>query len=356
VSASAGEKTEQATPKRQEEARKKGQVARSMDLNGAVVLLTGLGVLALTAPLVLGRLTGAMHHGLTLIATPDVVGRRGVGALLAQAGEDVAVAVAPLAVACLLAGVAISVAQVGWKPSATAVKPDPKKLNPLTGAKNLFGKRAAFELAKTIAKVAVVGAIVGAVVVPELDDLAALVGMPAPALAARLAQDVLAVALRATAAYLVIAVADLAWQRHTHEKGLRMTKEEVKQEMKGQNLPPEVRSALRRRQMTAARGRMMADVPQADVVVTNPTHYAVALRYGPDAPAPVVVAKGMDVLALKIRAVAADSGVPVVPDPPLARSLHGSVEVGQTIPEELYQAVAHLLAYVYRTASRRAPA
>ncbi len=352
MSESAGEKTEKATPKKQEEARKQGQVARSVDLNGAVVLLVGLGVLALTGPGVLARLSDAMRDGLQLVATPDVVGREGIGALFGDLGEVVALAVAPVAFACALAGFAVSVGQVGWKPSAKAIKPDPKKLNPLTGAKNLFGKRAAVELVKNIAKVAAVGAIAAAAVVPALDELAALVGLPAPALAARLAREVLAIALRATAAYLVIAIADVAWQRHTHEKGLRMTKEEVKQEMKGQNLPPEVRAALRRRQMMAARSRMMADVPQADVVVTNPTHFAVALRYGPDAPAPVVVAKGMDVLALKIRAVAADAGVPVVPDPPLARSLHASAEVGQMIPEELYQAVAHLLAYVYRTARR----
>ena len=350
---SGGEKTEKATPKRQEDARKKGQVARSMDLNGAVVLLAGLGVLALTGPVVLGRLSDAMHDGLTLIATPDVVGRQGMGALFSALGEVVALSVAPVAFACLLAGIAASVGQVGWKPSAEAIKPDPKKLNPISGAKNLFGKRAAFELVKNVAKVAAVAAIVAAAVVPALDEMAALVGLPAPALVAELAREILAIGLRATAAYLVIAIADYAWQRYRHDKQLRMTKEEVKQEMKGQNLPPEVRSALRRRQMMAARSRMMADVPQADVVVTNPTHYAVALRYGPDAPAPVVVAKGKDVLAFKIRAVAADSGVPVVPDPPLARSLHGSVEVGQMIPEELFQAVAHLLAYVYRTARSR---
>ncbi len=355
MSAGAGEKTEAPTPKKREDARKKGTVARSQDVNGAVVLLAGLGVLAATGPMVLDRLTGAMHDGLVLIATPSVVGPEGLSALFGALGTVVAICVGPVAFASAFAGFAASVAQVRWKPSVQGVKPDPKRMNPISGAKNLFGKRALFELAKNLAKVAVVGAIVAAAVLPQLDELGALVGLPPASLAGELARQVLAISFRAAAAYAVIAAADYAWQRYTTEKELKMTKEEVKQEMKGQNLPPEVRSAMRRRAMMNARARMMADVPQADVVVTNPTHYAVALRYGPDRPAPVVVAKGMDVLAFKIREVAADHGVPVVPDPPLARSLHASAEVGQMIPEELYQAVAHLLAYVYRT-SRRAAA
>ncbi len=354
MSASAGEKTEEATPKKREDARKKGTVARSQDVNGAVVLLAGLAVLAATGPAVLDRLRGAMHDGLVLIATPSVVSAEGLSALMSSLATVVALCVAPIAFAATAAGVIASVAQVKWKPSAEAVKPDPKRINPISGAKNLFGKRALFELVKNLAKVGVVGAIVLAAVLPQLDELAALVGMPPAQLAGELARQVLAIAFRAAAAYGVIAAADYGWQRYTTEKELKMTKEEVKQEMKGQNLPPEVRSAMRRRAMMNARARMMADVPQADVIVTNPTHYAVALRYGPDAPAPIVVAKGMDVVALKIREVAADHGVPVVPDPPLARSLHASAEVGQMIPEELFQAVAHLLAYVYRTSGRSA--
>jgi flagellar biosynthetic protein FlhB len=132
-----------------------------------------------------------------------------------------------------------------------------------------------------------------------------------------------------------------------------MDRQEVKEEQKQQQLPGEVRSALRRRQMEAARARMMAAVPQADVVVTNPTHFAVALKYDPSMAAPQVVAKGQDLVAQRIRELAADAGVPLVPDPPLARALHASVEVGRQIPEELYHAVAQVLAFVYRTAARR---
>jgi flagellar biosynthesis protein FlhB len=158
---------------------------------------------------------------------------------------------------------------------------------------------------------------------------------------------------KAAAAYVVIAAADYGYQKYSTEKQLKMTKEEVKQEGKGQEASPEVRSARKRRQLEGARARMMQDVPDADVVVTNPTHYAVALKYDAEQAAPIVVAKGKDLIAAKIRRIATESGVPVVPDPPLARSLHASVEVGRMIPEELYQAVAQLLAFVYRTAATR---
>ena len=349
----AGEKTEKATPKRRDEARAKGQVARSMDLNGAMVLLAGLATLAASGPLVYGRLEEAMRMGFTLISTPTVVGHEGIGELFEELGIVVAMTVAPVALACLVAGVVTSVLQVKWKPSAKTIKPDPKKLNPLTGAKNLFGKRALFETVKNSLKVAVVAAVVAAALLPSLDELAALVGLPPAALLAELCKTILAVGFRAAAAYTVIAIVDYLWQRHTTEKQLRMSKEEVKQEYKNQEQSAEVKSAIKRRQMAGARARMMADVPEADVIVTNPTHYAVALRYSADKPAPVVVAKGKDLIALRIREIAVANDVPIVPDPPLARSLHASVEVGHQIPEELFQAVAQLLAFVFRMAGRR---
>ena len=151
----------------------------------------------------------------------------------------------------------------------------------------------------------------------------------------------------------MIGIIDLVYQRRKHAKSLRMSKREVRDEFKQTQLPPEVKSALRRRQMQAARARMMAAVPQADVVVTNPTHFAVALSYDGSHPAPVVVAKGQDLVAKQIRRIAEENNVPIVPDPPLARSLHKSVEIGQMIPAELFAAVAQVLAFVYRMAGRR---
>jgi flagellar biosynthesis protein FlhB len=201
-----------------------------------------------------------------------------------------------------------------------------------------------------------VGVVVALAVFPQLTQLGALVGMPPAALAVKMASMVLGIALRATAVYLLIGAIDFFYQRHRIEKSMRMDKQEVKEEAKQHALPPEVRSALRRRQIQAARARMMAAVPEADVVVTNPTHYAVALLYDGSKAAPEVVAKGKDLVAAQIRKIAEEHDVPIVPDPPLARSLHAAVEVGHPIPEELFQAVAAVLAFVYRVARRKVSA
>ena len=350
------DRTEKATPKKRDEARAKGQVARSADVNGAAVLLAALLALSAFGPRMLETMQEATRDLLLLVAAPGVVERDGIGDVLLAVARPTALAAAPVAVVCLVAGVIASVAQVGLRPSPAALKPEFKKLNPLTGAKNLFGVNAIFETVKSVAKVAVVGAVAALAVFPQLDELAALVGMPPAVLLPHVAQTVLAIAQKAALAYLVIAAADWFYQRHRHEKSLKMDKQEVKDEFKQQSLPSEVKAAQRQRAMTLARARMMDAVPTADVVVTNPTHYSVALRYDPSSTAPVVVAKGVDHLAFRIREVAREAGVAVVPDPPLARSLYGIVEVGHAIPEELYQAVAQLLAYVYRVNARKVAA
>jgi len=350
--ASGGDKTEKATPKRRAEARKKGQVAKSQDLNGAVVLLAALMSMTALGPAAWGHMRDAMLTSLALIATPEVV-QHSSGRLFGAAMTDAALAVLPIAMVCMVAGVVTGVLQVGWKPSAGALKPDPKRIDPMKGAKNLFGVHFLFESVKTVLKFVAIGTIAAIALLGQLDELGSLVGMPPAEMLERGCRTILAIAQRGALAYLVIAAIDFAWQRYRHEKSLKMEKEEIKQEFKQQTVSPEIRSAIRRRQMQAARARMMAAVPGADVVVTNPTHYAVALRYDGTAPSPVVVAKGKDIVAARIRALAAEHGVPVVGDPPLARALHASVEIDRPIPEELFGAVAQLLAFVYRTAGRR---
>lgn len=356
MSGTAGEKTEKATPKRQQDARKKGQVAKSMDLNGAVVLIAGIAALGIFGDDMVRQCEAAMRGTLALVATPGVVVEEGVAKLMLETGRSAFFAVAPVAGACLFAGVAANAAQVGFKPSAFALKPDAKRLNPLQGAKKIFGPHAIFEAGKNVVKVAVVGAIAALAVLPALPEFAALVGMPPLELAAHLMDTVFGVAWRAAAAYLAIGLADVTYQRWRTAREMRMTKDEVRREMKDQTQPEEVRGAIRRKQREAARARMMGAVPEADVVVTNPTHFAVALSYDGQKAAPVVVAKGQDLVALEIRRIATKHEVPIVPDPPLARSLHATVELGHEIPEELYQAVAQLLAFVYRVAGRKVAA
>jgi flagellar biosynthetic protein FlhB len=353
----AGEKTEKPTDKKREDARKKGQVARSHELNGAAVLLAALLALSAFGPKLfvsLEEVTVALLH---LVANPQVVTSAGLGSLMGGISQHVGLAVLPIIMTCCLAGVAINVVQIGVKPMPGVLKPQFGKLNPLKGFKNVFfSPNSLVEAAKGIAKVVFVGGVVSLALFPKIDELSALVGMSAADLLVTLATEAMGIAQKAALAYLAIAFADYLWQRKRHTKSLMMDKQELRDEHKGQDLPQEVKGQLRRRAMDAQRKRMMDDVPTADVVVTNPTHFSVALRYDGANLAPVVVAKGADLVAFKIRETARAAGVAVVPDPPLARSLYATVEVGQMIPEELYEAVAGLLAYVYKVAGRRAAA
>ena len=349
------DKTERATPKRREEARRRGQVAKSQDLNGALVLLAGLLALSMVGPHVVATMESTLRDGLASISRPqELMTAAGLGQLFSSTAKAVLLGVAPVAGVCLLAGIVANVGQSGVKPATQALTPDPRRLNPLNGARNIFGTRMLFEGGKSLAKVGVVGAIVALALIPRLTELSATVGASPAALAAQLISMVFAIAQRAALAYLLIAAIDYGYQRWRHEKSLRMSKEELREELKQHSLPAEVKGAQRRRQLQQARARMMAAVPQADVVVVNPTHFAVALKYDGSKPAPECVAKGQDLIALQIRRLAEEHGVPVIEDRPLARSLHASIEVGQLVPEELYQAVAQVLAYVYRVAKRRA--
>ncbi|MBJ7471512.1 MAG: EscU/YscU/HrcU family type III secretion system export apparatus switch protein [Solirubrobacteraceae bacterium] len=352
----AGEKTEKATPKRKEESRNKGQVAKSMDLGGSAVLLAGLITIGAFGPKIIGSLQQFLVTSLKTAATPDKLDGPGLGAYAREAGEVLVAAVLPVAMACALAAAVMMAGQVGIKLTPKAIKPDFKKMNPIQNAKQVFGMNALVELVKNLAKVGSVAVVVWLILKPQMAEVGTLVGMEPAALGNRMLSVAMQVAKAAAAAYFVIGVADYVWQKHKMDKSMKMDLQEVKDEHKTAELPPEVRMAMRRRQMTASRARMMAAIPDADVVVTNPTHYAVALKYDPATMAPTVVAKGMDLVAKTIRELATDSGVMIVPDPPLARALHASVEVGDAIPEEMYEAVAAVLAFVYRTAARRAAA
>ena len=300
----------------------------------------------------------AMYQVFDLMARPEVVNQEGIGTLFVLVGQHVGLALAPVVGACFVAGLAAAVGQVGLKPTPEAIKPDFKKINPYSGMKQMFSpQHLAFETAKNLVKTAIVAAIAAYALFSRLDELAALVGMPPQALIPEIATTIMTIAQRAAIAYIAIAVVDYAYQRYRFDKNLKMDKEEVKQEFKQMGLPAEIRSAQKRKAMELSRARMMDAVPTADVIVTNPTHYSVALKYESGSTAPIVVAKGVDNLAFKIREAAKDAGVMIVPDPPLARTLYASVDVGRQIPEDMFHAVAQLLAYVYRVAgSRRAAA
>jgi flagellar biosynthetic protein FlhB len=348
------DRTEPASPKRRGEARKKGQVARGQDMSGAVVLLVGLFSIGVFGPHVVSQSAAAMQALFGMIADPaSVTTGAGLANVENLVMNVVISAAAPIAGACMAAGLIANFAQVGVHLSPQALKPNFAKINPVAGAKNVFGSRIIFEFFKALAKVGVVGTIVAMTLIPQLTHLAVGVGVSPALLGTIAAGSAAGIAQRAAIAFVLIAVVDYVYQKRRHDKQLRMTKQEVKDEAKQHELPSEVKGAIRRRQIQAARKRMMAAVPQADVVVTNPTHFAVALKYDGSNPAPEVVAKGQDLVAKQIRRIAEESDVPVVENPPLARALHRTVEVGQLIPEDLYEAVAQVLAFVYRLARRR---
>jgi flagellar biosynthesis protein FlhB len=348
------ERTEKATPKHRERVREKGQVARSPDLGGSTVLVAGLFAISLLGSRIVEGCATAFREIFAKIATSDrALSLEGLNGLLHSALSTIALAVAPVAGACLLAGLATGAAQVGFKPRIQGLKPDFRRINPASGLRNLLSPNTVFEGLKVLAKVGIVGAVATLALLPGLTTLSAHVGIPPQVLGPSMSKNALAIAQRIAFAYVIVGIVDYAWKRRSHERLLRMTKQEVKDEVRQYGVSSEVKNALRRRQAQAARLRMMAAVPKADVVVTNPTHYAVALVYDGSRTAPEVIAKGKDLIALQIKRIAEENEVPVVANPPLARALHSSTEIGQIIPQELYAAVAQVLAFVYRLAGRR---
>jgi flagellar biosynthetic protein FlhB len=347
-------RTEKPTGKRLSKARKEGQVAKSMELNHAAVLIAVMAVLAMEAPRTLGKMERIVHDGLARSGEPQLVaGGSGLHMLSLWGIRAFAGAVAPMLAAACVTGVLVSVAQVGLRFSTKALQPSFHRLSLISGLKRMVGPKSAIELAKTLAKFAVVGGVGVTAIWSRVGGLGSIVGMPPQLLLGQAGGMILSIAFRIAGAMAVLAVLDYAWQRHSHMKTLKMTKDEVKREAREGDLAPEVRGHLRKKQYETAKRRMLADVPDADVVVVNPTHYAVALRYDGSKPAPEVVAKGVDHLARTIREIAEEAGVTIVHAPPLARALYRDVELGQLVPEELFQAVAEILAFVFRTAGRR---
>jgi flagellar biosynthetic protein FlhB len=347
------DRTEKPTAKHRKRAREKGQVARSPDLGGSLVLIAGLLALSVTGARTARAVTASFREIFAEIAHPaQAVSAAGLNELAHAAITTIATGFLPVAATCVLTGVLAGVAQVGFAPTTHPLKPDFRRINPVSGAKNLLGPNLIFETLKAIAKIATVGLVAGLALVPGLTALSSKVGIAPGALGLIFGQRALSIAQHAAFAYVVIGLLDYGWKRHQHEKKLKMTKQEVKDENRQYGVSAEVRAAQRRRQMQAARVRMMAAIPDADVVVTNPTHFAVALMYDGSRTAPEVVAKGKDLIAAQIRRIAEENDVPVIADPPLARALHASTEIGQIVPEELYAAVARVLAFVYRLAGR----
>lgn len=348
MSASDGDKTEKATPKRLQEARKKGQIPRSRELTtAAVVLAVTLAVLVQADTLASGGaalFTRYLQDLPLALATPRG-GMQLAGTLIAQSLQ----LVAPVLLAGFAAAFAAPLLVGGWNVSPSAMAPDFSRVDPLAGFKRLFSMNSLVELGKGFLKVAVIGVVATMLFLHERERLLSLPFMPLPLALGQGARLVLHTVLWLGGGLLLIAAVDVPWQLLHHAKQLRMSKHEIKQEYEQSEGKPEVKGRIRRLQQEFSRGRMMEAVPTADVIVTNPTHYAVALKYaaGQDK-APRVVAKGADLIAQQIRELAKQHRVPLVEAPPLARALYRSCEIDAEIPGALYQAVAQVLSYVYQ--------
>ena len=342
------DKTEDPTPGRRREAREEGNVAKSSDLSSAALLVAVLVLLRATGPDLWDRMT---RIGRRLFA--EELGRVSNVDLMRIGLEtirDVATGVLPLMVGIVAVGVLANVAQVGLLLSPKKLQPNLKVLDPVGGFKKLFfSSKTYVGFAMNLAKLLLVAAVAGWAVTTEMAAILALPDAPAAELLAAGGRSVFAVGIKVAVTLLLLAFLDLAYQRWKHEQDLKMTKQQVKDEMKKMEGDPHVKQRRRQIALQRAGRRIDADVPTADVVVTNPTHYAVAIKYdGGRMNAPRVVAKGADLVAARIREVAATARVPIVERPPLARALFRAVDVGREIPEDLYAAVAEILAYVYR--------
>ena len=342
------ERTEPATQKKLQEARDRGQVPRSPELTTFSVLLIAGVMLVYTGSAVIQGLLGIVRDGLILdrdaVFRTDILGARMFDSLFSAL-----VALAPLFVAVVCVAIVAPVLMSGWLFSWTPLRPNFGKLNPWEGIKRVFSVRGLVEMTKAIMKAVILGGVAVILVWNQKDDFLSLLQEPLVPALRHVGELMGFVFLVIVAAMGLIVAVDVPYQLWVYHKDLRMTKEEVKQESKDAEGNPAVKSRVRAIQRETARRRMMAEVPKADVVVTNPTRFAVALRYRDRAMrAPQVVAKGSMELAERIREVAREAGVPILHSPPLARALHAHTEIGQEIPAALYTAVAEVLAYVYQ--------
>lgn len=340
-------RTEKATGKRRQKAREEGSVPRSADFDAAVLLWGNFFLFLGLGAATVGLLSQQMAHFLNT-ARPGALAEGNQISLLWEVGRVLLRILAPFLGINLAIALGLGYLQRGFSPSMKPLQPKFERLNPTAGFKRLFSARAFVELLKSLLKFTLLAAVAWQAIQPRLPALISTSRMGLDQAMALLTSTLFVLYRNCLLAMFALALADFFYQRYAWEKSIRMTKQEVKEELKDADGNPEIKRQQRSLMAAAARRRMMAAVPKATVVVTNPTHVAVALRYDEKSAAPVCVAKGLDHLALKIRETARASGVTILERPELARALYRSVELDQPIPKDLYQAVAQVLAFVYR--------
>jgi flagellar biosynthetic protein FlhB len=345
------EKRFPATPKRKQEARKKGQVLKSQELTSAVMLLALVGLMKVWLPNIVGRVIALFRYLSDLSVEWN-----------AQTVQNVAIAVCwqclmilgPVFLTAVAVAIVVNFLQVGSLFTVEAMKPKLSRLSPVEGLKRMFGPKALVQLVKALLKVAIIGYFLYDVIQKNMDVFPALQEISVEQSTVLLCNILFELSWKIALAFIVVAIADFLYQWWEYEKNLRMSHEEIKEEYKQTEGDPQIKAQIKKRQRMYALRRMMEDLKSADVVVTNPTHFAVALKYDPAKyTAPYVVAKGQDDVALRIRAIAQENGILIMENKPLARALYAQVELGQVVPADLYKAVAEVLALVYKLNKRR---
>ncbi|MDO3681251.1 flagellar biosynthesis protein FlhB [Paenibacillus ehimensis] len=343
-----GEKTEAATPKKKQEARKKGQVAKSMEVPAAFILFFSFLSFFLFGSYMKERLVSLFRSIFIDFLNMNVTLDNSM-VLFENIATQMLLILGPIFLISMVIGVVGNYVQIGFLFTGEPLMMKFSKINPIEGAKRLFSMRAIVDFLKSVLKMTVIGVVVYTTLMAEKDNILQLARLPLEEIIAFTASLTLQLGIKIGLILIVMSILDYIYQRYEHEKSLRMSKQDIKDEYKKTEGDPLIKGKIREKQRRMALQRMMQDVPKADVVITNPTHFAVALQYDASKmQAPTVIAKGTDYIALKIRQIAKDNGIITMENKPLARALYAQVEIGESIPADMFQAVAEVLAYVYK--------
>lgn len=347
----AGEKTEEATPKRKGEARQKGQVAKSMEVNSVFIILAAFFTLKLIGSYIYDELTGYMQLSFAAIVMADltITSIREIFFGFAMIFLKTSF---PVMFIILIVSLTVNFIQVGFLFSLEPLTPSFNKINPISGFGRLFSKRSISELIKSLLKIIIIGYFIYRFMRKQTDQIPGLINAELIDSLHLTATLILDLVFQVSAVMIVLAAFDYFYQWWEHKESLKMSKDDIKQEFKQTEGDPLIKGKIKQRQRAMSMQRMMQEVPKADVVVTNPTHFAVALKYEKTMSAPVIVAKGQDLIAHRIKDIAKENKVVIVENKILARALYAAVDIGQPVPPELYQAVAEVLAYVYKLKKR----
>jgi flagellar biosynthetic protein FlhB len=346
------ERTESATPKRRQQAREKGQVVHSREVITASLFLGHLVFFAFAGPSLYQQMVQLLREALTALGTTSVA-PDSIYELFCNYTGRVALMLLPLLLTAMVLALASNILQTGWLFASKALAPDMSRLNPWQGLQRIVSMHSVHELIKSLCKIGVVGYVAYSAIASDFERVLPLSQQTVTDLVHFLGSSVLRLGTRVAYVLIALAVLDYGLQRWQHEKSLRMTRQEIKEEHKESDGDPHLKGRIRGIMREMARKRMMAEVPKADVVITNPTHLAIALRYRrQEMAAPMVIAKGADHVAERIKAIAREHNIPLVENRPVAQSLYKTVDIGAAIPENLFKAVAEILAYVYRLRPR----